>query len=230
MHRARLIGTVVLGLLIATFSSWGPSASPGRGPGQALAAAVAWPPSTLVVSEVQTGGSSASDEFVEIANQGSNSVDLAGLEVVYATSSGSTVTRKGTWATSFVLEPGRRVLLTNAAGAYAAIGDLTYTGGFAATGGAVALRVVGGAAIDSVGWGDATSGFVEGAAIGAPSAGSSLERRPGGAAGNGIDSNDNAVDWLLSATPGPQGTGAPPVPDPGPTPTPTPTPSATSTA
>ena len=40
------------------------------GPLGARAATVAWPTSTLVVSEVQTGGGSASDEFVEIANQG----------------------------------------------------------------------------------------------------------------------------------------------------------------
>ena len=112
-------------------------------------------PSTLVVSEVQTGGASASDEFVEIANQGTGPVDLAGLEVVYATASGSTVTRKATWTASTILEPGRRLLLANGGGSVAGIGDLTYTGGFAATGGAVALRVVGGAVIDSVGWGDA---------------------------------------------------------------------------
>ena len=40
------------------------------------------------ISEIQTGGASASDEFVEVANQGSAPVDLAGLEVVYATSVG----------------------------------------------------------------------------------------------------------------------------------------------
>ena len=38
-----------------------------------------WPPSTLVVSEFQTGGASASDEFVEIANQGyRTAVDIVG--------------------------------------------------------------------------------------------------------------------------------------------------------
>ena len=46
----------------------------GRGPADrrsgGRAASVAWPVSTLVVSEVQTGGGSASDEFVEVANQG----------------------------------------------------------------------------------------------------------------------------------------------------------------
>ena len=112
------------------------------------AADVGWPVSSLVVSEVQTGGASASDEFVEIANQGPAAVDLAGLEVVYATSSGSTVTRKATWAMSTVLPPGRRALIANAAGIFGSGADLTYSGGFAATGGAIALRVVGGAVVD----------------------------------------------------------------------------------
>ena len=92
MDRARRVGltALIFVLLLAT-----------RGGAErhlSMAAAVAWPTSTLVVSEVQTGGASASDEFVEIANQGAGSVDLLGLEVVYATSSGSTVTRKATWA------------------------------------------------------------------------------------------------------------------------------------
>src|SRR4029077_1157896 len=134
-------------------------------------------------------------EFVELANQGSAAVDLLGLEVVYATSSGSTVTRKATWTASQIIEPGRRLLLANAAGIFGAIADGTYSGGFAATGGAVALRVVGGPAIDAIGWGDATNGFVEGTVAPAPAAGSSLERAPGGSAGNGIDTNDNLADW-----------------------------------
>ena len=65
---------------------------------------------------------------------------------------------------------------------YAAVADLTYTGGFAATGGALALRAVGGRPIDAVGWGDAASGFVEGTS--APRAAGGVEpraraRRPG---------------------------------------------------
>jgi hypothetical protein len=48
---------------------------------------------------------------------------------------------------------------------YAALADVTYSSGFAATGGAIALRVVGGTAIDAVGWGDASSSFVEGTAV-----------------------------------------------------------------
>ena len=42
----------------------------------------------------------------------------------------------------------------------------------AATGGAVALRVVGGSTVDAVGWGDAANAFVEGAPAPAPAASS----------------------------------------------------------
>ena len=203
------------------------------------AAAVAWPPSTLLVSELQTGGASASDEFVEIANMGGADADLAGLEVVYVTSTGGTVTRKATWAASTILAPGRRLLIANTSGVYASIADATYSGGFAATGGSIVLRVVGGAPVDAIGWGDATNAFVEGSPAAAPAAGQSTERRPGGPAGNTTDTNDNAADWFAQATPNPQNLAAPPVPAPAPsasptvvptavaTPTPTPTPMAT---
>ena len=201
-------------------------------------AAVSWPTSTLVVSEIQTGGASASDEFAEIANAGPGAVDLIGLELVYVTSSGSTVTRKATWAASQVLDPGRHLLVANAAGIVAGSADLTYSGGFAATGGAIVLRPIGGTPIDAVAWGDATNAFVEGTAAPAPAAGSSIERLPGGTAGNGIDTNANAADFHV-ATPSPQNLAAAPTPDPGaspspsptvaPTPTPTPSPSPTPT-
>ena len=207
MGRVRRAGSVGFASLFVV-ASWPLSAA------SAVAAAmVDWPVSTLVVSEVQTGGTSASDEFVEIANQGPDPVDLVGLEVVYATASGSTVTRKASWPESAVRDPGRRVLLANTAGVHGATADHRYTGGFAATGGAIALRVIGGAVVDSIGWGDAANAFVEATAAGAPPAGSSLERRPGGAAGNATDTNDNAADWLISGTPSPQGRSAAPVPD-----------------
>src|SRR5262245_51807528 len=131
MVRARRAGSAALVVIVLAASLLASVGTP------VLAAVVAWPASTLVVSEVQTGGASASDEFVEVANQGATSVDLQGLEVVYATSSGSTITRKGTWTTSTPLAPGQRTLLVNSAGSYAAIGDVAYSGGFGATGGAI---------------------------------------------------------------------------------------------
>jgi hypothetical protein len=185
--------------------------------------AVSWPPSTLLVSEVQTGGASASDEFAEITNVGATAVDLASLELVYATSSGSTVTRKASWSTSLLLEPGRHLFVANTSGIYASLADATYSGGFAATGGAIVLRVIGGSPVDAIGWGDATNMFVEGSPMSAPPAGSSIERKPGGIDGNTIDTNANSVDWFTQASPNPQSLAAPPVPAPPASPTPAPT-------
>ena len=89
-HARRGLSALVVALLVAVLIA----PASGQRP-MVLAATVAWPVSTLVVSEAQTGGASASDEFVEIANQGAAPVDLSGLEVVYSTSSGSTVTISG---------------------------------------------------------------------------------------------------------------------------------------
>jgi hypothetical protein len=148
MQRVRRAANAVLALVVVLCLSSGPATALPMKATLAQAASVVWPPSTLVVSEVQTGGASASDEFVEIANQGAGPVDLVGLEVVYATSSGSTVTRKATWSASTILDAGKRILVVNGAGSYVAMGDATYSGGFAATGGALALRVVGGSVVD----------------------------------------------------------------------------------
>jgi len=131
MQRARRVAYAALVLVVALCLSSLPAATPPFA-AVANAATVVWPPSSLVVSELQTGGVSASDEFVEIANQGSGPVDLIGLELVYATSSGSTVTRKATWIASTILTPGKRFLVANGAGSLAAAGDAVYSGGFAA--------------------------------------------------------------------------------------------------
>jgi hypothetical protein len=200
-------------------------ATPDRRFTDAVAAQeVGWPVSSdLLVAEVVTGGASASDEYVELTNASTVPLDLAGLELAYVTSTGSTVTRKASWDAPLVVEPGRHVLLANSLGIYAAVADATYSGGLSATGGTVVLRPVGGAPIDSVSWGTAASEFVEGSAAPAPPAGSSIERRPGGVDGNTVDSNDNAADLLINEFPEARNLAADPLP---PVPTPTPAPTA----
>jgi hypothetical protein len=169
------------------------------------------------VSEVVTGGAGASDEFVEVYNAAPAALSLANLELVYVTASGSTITRKQTW-TDLLLQPGQHLLLANSVGSFAAQADGLYSGGFAASGGSLVLRVVGGTVIDSLSWGDASSSFVEGAAGPPPTAGASLERKPGGPLGNSLDTNDNLADTLLEPHPLPQGLSASAVPAPSPTP------------
>ena len=190
----------------------------------------------LVVSEVVTGGASASDELIELYNPSSTPLPLEGLELVYVTASGATVSRRASWSLGAPEMPaGAHLLVANELGSFAPIADALYASGMAATGGSVALRIQGAStAIDAVGWGTAASTWLEGLPADAPPAGASLERRPGGSAGSTIDTDSNLADFIVRAVPDPQNAGSPPVPDPTqPSPTPTaaatPTPTATQT-
>lgn len=224
-----LLGVVAAAMLLPSTRVAPPVAPPvARALDPRVAAAVTWPASgSLVISEIETGGTSASDEFIEIANVGPVVADLAGFEIAAASSVGTTASRRIGWSVSTPIEPGRHFLVANAAGAWAAIADGTYTTGLAATGGAVVLRPVGGTPVDGVGWGDAANPFVEGAPAPAPPAGASIERRPGGEAGNGTDTNDNAADLVVRAIPAPQGLADPPTPAASPAPGITPSPAPT---
>ena len=219
--------------LLASFTVASATIAATLPPGPA-AIGVAWTPSAgRVVAEGVTGGASASDEYVEIANAGPTDATLAECELVYVTASGSTVTRKASFVAPSFLVPGQHLLVANAAGIYGPLADATYTGGLAADGGAVALRRLDGTVIDAVGWGTAVNAFVEGTVAPAPPAKSSLERLPGGASGNTQDTNDNRTDFMVQPNPVPQSLVSTPVPgptpstSPGATATPTGTPSAT---
>ncbi len=178
----------------------------------------------LLVSEVMTGGASASDEFIELYNPTIAALPLEGLEIVYVTATGATITRKASWAAAAaVVPPGAHLLVANEAGIFALIADVTYANGLAATGGSVALRIQGAAsAIDAVGWGTAASAWLETRPAPAPAAGSSLERLPGGSAGSTLDTDDNLVDFTVQPLPGPQNSLSEVVPIPSATPAPTP--------
>jgi uncharacterized protein YdeI (BOF family) len=191
--------------------------------------------SHLLVSEVMTGGVSASDEFIELYNPTAGSLPLEGLEIVYVTASGGTITRKASWAAGAAgLNAGAHLLLANAAGIFAYAADITYAGGLAATGGSVAIRVLAATtAVDAVGWGDAASSWLEGAPAPGVAAGHSIERLPGGAGGSGQDTDQNSVDFVDRASPDPQGTTDDPIetspPSGSPSATSTPTPELTAT-
>ena len=228
--RRRMPPAILLGLLLGSVAI-----SPALGrllPADESLPAGAADADHLVISEISTGAASASDEFVELFNPTLAPLALDGLELVYVSASGATVTRKAAWdAGSPTIPGGGHLLIANAAGVYAAIGDATYANGLAGSGGSVALRASADAiAVDAVGWGTATAWF-EGTPAGAPAAGESLERLPGGALGSGQDTDDNSVDFVVSTTPDPQNAGSPPIAvgSPAPSASPTASPSASAT-
>ena len=225
---ALLASLILLAAALPTAFGAPDTGAPGGGPGFADGDG---PIDHLVISELSTGGGSASDEFVEVYNPAATALPLEGLELVYVTASGATVTRKAAWDVDAAeVAPGAHVLIANEAGIYATIADVTYTNGLAATGGSLALRIAGGSsAVDGVGWGTATNSWVEGSPAIAAAAGASLERLPGGELGSGRDTDDNASDFVERDVPDPQNSASPPIVIGGPpgTPTPIPTPSAT---
>src|SRR5665647_1173164 len=112
--RSAAFGAVASLLLLATLVGGPPrpQATPAPMVNLRPEAAVAWPPSAgLLIAEVVTGGTSASDEYVEITNAGAVPADLAGMELAYVTSSGSTVTRKATWSDLTLLATGQHLLV-----------------------------------------------------------------------------------------------------------------------
>ena len=85
----------------------------------------------LVVSEVVTGGASASDELIELHNPTTSALPLEGLEVIYVTSSGATISRRAAWEVGAPSVPaGGHVLIANASGIYASIADATLSRGW----------------------------------------------------------------------------------------------------
>jgi hypothetical protein len=152
------------------------------------------------VNEVETGTTgSASDEFVELSNTGSAAVDIGGWKVVYRSASGTSDTTLATIPAGTSLPARAFFVLGGSAYAGAAVADLSFSAGLAATGGGVGVRDSSGTLVDGVGWGTAANAFVEGSPAAAPPAtaapGSSIARFP-----DGHDTDANAVDFTVTST------------------------------
>ncbi|HUK95112.1 MAG TPA: lamin tail domain-containing protein [Gaiellaceae bacterium] len=159
---------------------------------------------TLAINELMTGiTGSAANEFIELYNGGSSAVDLSGYKLVYRSAAGTSDVSLATIPSGTTLAAGGFYLLGGSAYAGSATPDQSFSTGLAATGGGVALRDASGAIVDSVGYGDATNAFVESHPAAAPPAaaapGNSLVRLP-----DGDDTNDNAADFAVSASPTPK--------------------------
>lgn len=142
------------------------------------------------------------DEFVEIFNAGTAAADLSGWKLVYRSGAGTSDVSLGTLADGTSLAPGAFFLFGGSAYAGAHPADKSFSAGLASAAGGVAIKDADGNIVDSVGWGDATNAFVEGATAAAPTIapapGTSDARHP-----NGHDTNVNSADFTIGdPTPG----------------------------
>lgn len=161
----------------------------------------------LVISQFQVAGGTANDEFIELHNTGSNSVDLNGYRVVYRSSSGTNDVNFANWTTSTIIPPGGYYLITNSSYDGAVPGDFTYNPAtcscaMSGSSGGIAIRfgdINTGVIIDSVGYGSATNAFIETAVTNVPPSNSGQARADN--ACQDTDNNSNDFSTLNPALP-----------------------------
>ena len=163
----------------------------------------------VVISQVYGGGGNSgatyTNDFIELFNRGTTTVNLSGWTVQYAGSTG-TFTMANSTALSGTIAPGKYYLVQEAAGGGGSISlptaDATGTINIAATAGKVALAnnatIITNSSsnnvVDFVGFGTGANDF-ETAAAPAPSATTSIVRVSSGC----IDTNNNSTDFTTAA-------------------------------
>jgi len=173
----------------------GGAAGQGGAGGEHGSTDAATPICTVKINELQTGGSTALDEFVELYNTcPDQALDLTGYALVYRSAGGTTDSIRVSF-TGGGFAAGKPYYVCANTG-YAGPADAHYTDGLAEAGGGLAIRDAAGNILDSVGWGTATNTFVEGSPAPAPSAGQSIARMP-----DGHDTNDNSTDFTIISSP-----------------------------
>ena len=175
----------------------------GSGVAQIKCAAGSGGSAAILINEFSVGVEGAlGDEFVEIVNTGTAAAELSGWKLVYRSGAGTSDVSLGTLADGTMLAPGAFFLFGGSAYSGAHPADKSFSAGLASAAGGVAIKDAAGNIVDSVGWGDATNSFVEGAAAAAPTIapapGKSDARHP-----NGHDTNVNSADFTIGdPTPG----------------------------
>jgi hypothetical protein len=152
---------------------------------------------TVKINEVQTGGATALDEFIELYNTcPDRAFSLAGHSLVYRSATGTADFPRVTFTAETIAAGTPYFVCANSG--FAGAADAHYTDGLALDGGGLALRGPDSNIVDAVGWGSAGNAFVETAPAPAPAAAQAIARRP-----DGHDSDDNSHDFSIATTPSP---------------------------
>jgi hypothetical protein len=112
----------------------------------------------VLITEVQTGTeASASQEFIEIYNNGIAQIDISGWMFYYKSATGSTWIKKATIG-SRLIEPGKFFAFASNLQ-----GDLSYSSTLSQTGGNIQIRDKSGAVMDQFAWGNGNLPLVKSA-------------------------------------------------------------------
>ncbi len=194
MHtRIWIVSTVLAGMLLLA-SCAGPTATP-EGPTPTPV-----PRTPLVISEVQAGAAGDNNlEFIELYNATGEPLDLEGYRLLYRLSPEAEEVLLYAWEEPAAIPPHGHFLLVRAGKEVGAVPDAEFDYPLNTRFGSLTLL-------------DPTGTVAEGSPAPPLENDRSLERRPGGEAGNGQDTDDNGADFFLNDTPGPQNTGSLPAP------------------
>ncbi|MBE2251428.1 MAG: DUF4215 domain-containing protein, partial [Myxococcus sp.] len=192
----------------------------------------------VVISELQSRGVTAGDEFVELYNPTNSPVNIGGWRVQYKSATGASYGTTLTVPANTTIAPRSFFLITSVRGATGftpmLASDLAHTAnlGFADSGhvrvgpSTLGTAPVDPLAVDTVGYGTGNSPEGSGPAPGPSTAGSSIERKafststaasmaPGGGdalEGNGQDTDNNVADFILRTASEPQNSMSSPEP------------------
>lgn len=166
---------------------------------------------SILISEILVGMPGDNNaEFIELYNPGAQPVALQDYELVYKLKEdGEEEIVYFWWDSADIPAQGHLLLVRNGADV-GLPGDGTFETALFDKGGLI-LYDADGNAIDTVGWGDAPTGYVQGTPAAKPAQGDSLERLPGGTDGH-MTTDDNSFDFAAINPPNPQNSGSTPTP------------------
>lgn len=168
----------------------------------------------ILISEVRAG--TAGDNqggFIELYNTAQNQVlDLEGYSLWLKTHPQEELELLIEWHRETLIPPLGHIFLGQAESDLPLLPDATFQLSLAYQQGGLILKDPSGKIADALAWGDGIPTQGRGDPAPELSPGVSLERKPGGEMGNGVDSKDNARDFALNPQPSPHNTGSLPAP------------------
>jgi hypothetical protein len=170
----------------------------------------------VVISQLETGTSaSASQEFIELYNPTDQDVSLNGWTVEYKAATSTDMSSNWVKHASLAGVIKSYSFYLVAPKTYLADADADWSATLSGSGGNVRLKDGNGSVVDQLGYGNTANAAEAGAPASAPPADQSIERLPGrldAGNGNGVDTDNNAADFILEPMPEPRFTQSLPEP------------------
>ncbi len=209
--RALRVATwILLAFLAVALAACGPNtpAPPTAAPATVTPAVAA--ADHLVIAQVMAGVDGDNNhDFIVLYNPTGQIVDLQGWSLWYRLDDKAKPQLLYRWQEHALVPPGGHYLLAHTGEDVGLTPDATFETPIVPPRGGLQLRTTDGKAVDSVAWGsNGPASFAEGQPAPGFHNGEALLRKPGGAQGNGQDTDDNAADFQVGK-PQPANTGSP---------------------